>query len=482
MLTCNSWKAFYASSAVANPPPEHLGRYAQVLPSPLTTRQALENLQASEHCSVMFQSGAGRAKVVHHFKHDKTHPTHPDATNELWALMGGGPQASAVSLSEISFQTIAGVAAPSFAALGNSKSPTEIRALPAGNGNFVGCNAVALPPFLTAIFMNADTDDPATLCMIACAAIKTYDASIPLDADDDEDEDEAAAPTPTAAALWYIPAFLWAMTRGDAIPPIGYDVKTNGPATRWSAHIHDRHLTPIEPSTTGAVDPSRTGGLAEVAAALREQAAATTKAFGKDSTDASSTKKGFRKLSAMAQSMILLASERYADGSKNNTGDDISGQRRSTPIDAYKELIEAASVGIAKQIADGVLNNTLQCPICLPESVVVAIREGLLLWPRADQPGAFSVFSCGPVDPQGVMDATDMMTLQLASTEGQGLSDQQIAKATKICHQVPSSVYELSDFLRNFEGLLQLLFGKSSALCTAIQQWLLHIAQNQLTY
>jgi hypothetical protein len=58
------------------------------------------NLTAEDHLVIMLRHPSGKIKLLHHFKYDAVSPLRPEASNQLWAILGhaqgqGGPVALA---------------------------------------------------------------------------------------------------------------------------------------------------------------------------------------------------------------------------------------------------------------------------------------------------------------------------------------------------------------------------------------------------
>jgi hypothetical protein len=483
MSLSNSWKSFYDSLPGPTTRPAML-RYAAILPSAAAAddNRQVTNVTITPHCAILVKSASKKVKILHHFYSDTKTPLDPDGTEELWCLLGSDAPAHVISLPS-SFQAVK-TKIPRWEDLSGANNAAAIRKLPPAtrDATTIQClSGIALPPFLTSVLMGVKSEDPAILCSAACKAIHDWDA---LHGTEFGDENS----TPGADSYYPIAGFLWAASQKDQVPSCHMEPESTGRAADWSTSFHEQHLTGIRRPGENPPNNNNTSGneaLTRVAAALTAQ----TEAFVSSSESREATKsdphKKWKQLAPVARKMILFASARTETGTLNTDGDDISGTVRKEPVEHLLTLIEAASAGTARQIADSILQDTLRCTCNIPDSTIQALRDGMLRWKHPQEHGRLSIFSCGPYDPTRTVelnDIADPFELQLAVTEGKGLSPSQVSQTTKIVRQVPSTVYEMTAFLNNFDGLLQLTFGRDSRLRRSIKKWIEHVFDNELKY
>jgi hypothetical protein len=76
----------------------------------------------------------------------------------------------------------------------------------------------------------------------------------------------------------------------------------------------------------------------------------------------------------------------------------------------------------------------------------------------------------------------DYLAMQLKSAEGQGLSDSDVSRSTKVTLRIPHNEHQLAEFIGAFSLLLSLLFGPSAPIHLAVQGWISHIQDHQTVY
>jgi hypothetical protein len=151
--------------------------------------------------------------------------------------------------------------------------------------------------------------------------------------------------------------------------------------------------------------------------------------------------KAFNKLEPFTQDMILFASEPMEVEDALGA---LSTEPRTQPVESYAQLLRLGNVAQAKLHLDHVLQVVHKCPVSLPMATVNAILNGRLTWSDHTNPEAFSVFACFKPGPSAVGTAhDDFLALQLKSSEGQGLSEADVIRSTKVTFRAPQDEHQL---------------------------------------
>ena len=130
-------------------------------------------MTSEDHLVVLSRSVGGKIKILHHFHEDARSPLRPKASGALWAITGHRASAQTVGIWQDASWKNVHKPTPSFAAMAAAESTAALRALPTNSGEeFEGMSAIAIPPFLAAALMDAESEDAAELCMAAIQAIQ----------------------------------------------------------------------------------------------------------------------------------------------------------------------------------------------------------------------------------------------------------------------------------------------------------------------
>lgn len=191
------------------------------------------------------------------------------------------------------------------------------------------------------------------------------------------------------------------------------------------------------------------------------------------------------------KAMILNASEELSEGTQDANGDMVT--RRSTVVATYENFLQEKTTGNVRIMVSNFLNVTKKCSTSLPLSTVVAMHMGRLCWADKHNPEAFSILSCYhlAMRPRSLscaaqsdtaMDGRDSLRLHLRSTEGDGLSQTDIDKGTKMVFYAPESIDVAAKQISIFCMLLAFVFGKDSECVRAFNSWPEHITQFEMDY
>jgi hypothetical protein len=193
----------------------------------------------------MVRSGSGNIKFLYHFKFDVESPLRLGASNQLWGIMGHAPgQGVPVALPQDPWVITNGLEVPSFATLAQARSVADLKAVPsahhadkAASIKLDYVNAMAVPPFLAAKLMEADTEEPGVLCMVACKGVRDFDTAL---CDPAVRAEHDCTTGPAEDAFTDIAKFLWATA-------VLIDSLTPGPALPWYQACQERYLVPPGP-------------------------------------------------------------------------------------------------------------------------------------------------------------------------------------------------------------------------------------------
>jgi hypothetical protein len=119
----------------------------------------------------------------------------------------------------------------------------------------------------------------------------------------------------------------------------------------------------------------------------------------------------------------------------------------------------------------------MQCATNIPLSTCQAIHTGTLRWSNPDFPQAFSLFACpyaGALHNGQALDQ-EANELLLKSTEGKGLLDADVQKATKILLYAPNDMDVAARMIAVFACVLKCLLGPLAKQVLAVESWIPHI-------
>jgi hypothetical protein len=157
------------------------------------------------------------------------------------------------------------------------------------------------------------------------------------------------------------------------------------------------------------------------------------------------TKKGTEKLAPFVCQMIFNTSEPIPPGTTNVNGDIIMNQ--TEVVDSYQKLLDCKTAGLMCKHLQHYMNEENNCSINIPLSTCVAIHLGKLHWDNVDDPEAFSLLVCyhwGALQAESFDNGNnDAMSMHLGATEGNGITKEDVKKATKLALLAPSSINTL---------------------------------------
>eukprot|EP00978_Attheya_sp_CCMP212_P021746 scaffold63905_cov46-Attheya_sp.AAC.5 len=166
--------------------------------------------------------------------------------------------------------------------------------------------------------------------------------------------------------------------------------------------------------------------------------------------------------------MILRASENSPSDATDENGDLLAW--RLVPVETYTDVLKVTTVGSCKLYLDHLLNDVMQCATNIPMLTCQAIHTGTLRWSNPDYPQAFSpLCACpyaGAMQNGAALDQEAQELLLKAATEGKGLSNIDVQKATKILLYAPRDIDIAACMIGVFACLLECMFGATPRLCS----------------
>jgi hypothetical protein len=400
----------------------------------------------------------GKVKLVHHFFYDMKTPFDPDGSNQLIMLTGRSIMENPIAADPAACLTIQAdtdIRHPTWAQLATAVDGPAVSAIGvprSGRERTGGLRPLLpIPAWLAATLMEANTDDAATLCTIAIQAIRNFNIRA-MDSFVDAMEDEAVEetkddtnPPPTDSAkhiLSFVPIFLWAVAI-KKITGCAYDMTESTSTIKWCSFVRHQcfgsHPTGTNPTDTPGLEPhSLDLRFGSVISRLERVVQLADERIKTDQTD--KDQKAFKKLEPFTQDMILFASEPLETEDDNGNPTLVT---RTQPVDSYAQLICLGNVAQAKLHLDNVIMVKHKCPVSLPIATVNAIINGRFTWSDHSSPEAFSIFACFKPGPSTIStDSDDFLALQLKSSEGQGLSDADVARSTKVTLRIPNNEHQ----------------------------------------
>jgi hypothetical protein len=215
-------------------------------------------------------------------------------------------------------------------------------------------------------------------------------------------------------------------------------------------------------------------------ATLERFTAAVTKSYElqevKAESDAKKSKTGQDKLMDFTLHMVLNASEPLPDDLENENGDSIMAHKNVVPM--YERILNCSSVGMMQQQLTHYLNDKKHCCAILLLATCTAIHMVKFCWAAINQPEAFSLLACYHLEATLTMafqvSGKDAVSIHLCSTEGLGLNETDILKATKVVLYAPPDIGSLAKQLAVFGTLCVAMFGKKSDLQLEMDKWITH--------
>jgi hypothetical protein len=517
--TSNAWKSHYGALA------KELGcdldrnaAYSKMLEISISAQAcAIQLNQTTDLCGIAAQ-GSGKIHLVHQFQYDMAQPMNPQGTDQLWTLVGSEAHAGVMTVPATAFATVEALV-PEWSDLAAAGDKAILVALQPSaatttNPKLNTRRITIIPPFLAKALMDTGLDDAAELCIWTIKALSDFDtartATSPGAA--------AAAPTATAAGATAaaVPAppagpsatstfrdlayFLWLVATKTVKSA---DLTMNMSSTRATAWISGNQArifgAQAVPGNSGFAPP---GGLPPLAPGGTNNAALTTTLSNLDGTlgklatetelartskeransDKNRALTRFGNLPSWTKTMILRASEKPPADATDDNGDLLTW--RIVPVETYTDVLKVTTVGSCKLYLDHLLNDVMKCATNIPMSTCQAIHTGTLRWSNPDFPQAFSLFACpyaGAMLHGAVLDQ-EAQELLLKATEGKGLSDSDVQKATKILLYAPSDIDIAARMIGVYACLLECMFGANSPVVLAANGWIPHIRANQLAY
>ena len=503
VVTCNSWKSHYAATASKlGTSLDVLTPYSKLIASDLTANACFIQLaQMSDLCAIATQ-GDGRVHLIHQFHFDPQNPLNPNGTNQLWTLVGSEAHVGTMVVPLTAMDQVENPV-PKWSALRAIADRSSLLALKsdpatATNPTVTVRRVMVIPHFLAKALMDKCMDDAAELCIWAIKALQDFDAAAttttPMAA---TAATTSAAPT-AESTFRDIAYFLW-MAATNLIQPAELSLNMSSvAATAWISTQQTRVFgagsvpggrmqapAGLPPAPSGASQTALIATLTNMDGTLGKLAQETELARTSKERAASATLKSHTRFSQFpdwTKNMILRASEPLPAGSMDANGDALTV--RTKPVQTYLDILQVTSVGSCKQYLDHLLNDVMECATNIPMATCQAVHSGTLRWSNPDYPQAFSLFACpysGAISNSGRLDQ-EAQELMLKATEGKGLSDGDVQKATKVLLYAPTTMDIIAKMIGVFACLLQSAFGQFAMAVSSVSSWIPHIRSNQLAY
>jgi hypothetical protein len=258
-----------------------------------------------------------------------------DGTDALWALTGPGANAVPVSISDTAFAALE-MATPPFNKINRAEDLEELKALvPTANTRshkaFAGKKCIAIPPLLTKILMDANSEDPYVLLKASCKALvdsDCYDAAV-VNADGTIGED-------ATESFFYAVQFLFHVATRPVAGACSIEILTQRRTLDWAPSIHAKCKINVSPPSSDERVSDDAALRVGASIATLQQELRDHKELTRDKQNTAKkkvTKAGVDKLSPFSLRMILNASELIDDDATDGDGNPIT--TRESPVNSY---------------------------------------------------------------------------------------------------------------------------------------------------
>jgi hypothetical protein len=210
-----SWKALFSKLVQDLPNLMDFNGYEHLLNFKVMTAECILELTTVPHCALLTYCTSKKIKIMHHFHHDVKMLVLQAGTDELWALIGHG---ATVGLTLDLFLGSKGIT-PTMSEISEATSIDELKKLkPASKEQlqdhpelqYKGKKGIMLPPLLTKILMDADSEDPLILLHACCKALLNFDEASPTMVENEpEAEDGDDAPILASITFFHVVQFLF---------------------------------------------------------------------------------------------------------------------------------------------------------------------------------------------------------------------------------------------------------------------------------
>ena len=161
-----SWKALYGKLAADKPELSDFKGYAEFLKYRDSNDRTITNLTRTPHSAILVICSHHKVKIIHHFYQDVNTPVFPKARTSCGRCWGVVPRRRRSNCRPI-FRNHEAIT-PCFNDIHGTNTVEELQALSTPSRSVVADNptlkfqgkfSIAMPPFLTKILMDADTED-----------------------------------------------------------------------------------------------------------------------------------------------------------------------------------------------------------------------------------------------------------------------------------------------------------------------------------
>jgi hypothetical protein len=327
--------------------------------------------------------------------------------------------------------------------------------------------------------MDVDSEDPFVLLKSCCKALTdsdSYDAAVVND--DGTDADDATD------SFFYVVQFLYHVATKPVARTCSLEILTHSRTLEWAPSIHAQCKINLSSNSSNyGLSNDAALRVGTLIARLQQELKDHKEAMRakQDIADKKASKAGTKKLSPFSLCMILNASEPIEEDETDDNGNPIMARR--TPIKSYATLLNCATVGLICEHLEYHLNVKKQCDIVIPLSLCTAIFVGRLCWQSLEFPEAFSLLACYHLAPSVVSEnGTDAMIMHLKTTEGTGLTESDVSKATKVELLPPDSIDVLAKQLGVFMCICGVVLVDYAPVMLELEEWADYIRQYEQTY
>ena len=323
-----------------------------------------------------------------------------------------------------------------------------------------------LPPFITNIIVEHPNETAQQLFHRVVAKTKEFQA-----AQEALGADKKCNPSEDANVQAII-ALLWSIGNGfrTAVAGSGTILVTNDVIPVWGATQHRLYLNPpvgSAPSTPADM----TIPLSEFARSVDSQ----TAELRASRLSREDHKNSFARLSDMNKQLVLNASAVW----------DVVTGSYVVPTEPVKSAQDFFAIKTSAEATAHLISHMTfvrKQSVVIPGSVGLALSKGFFLWQRDDRPGNFASVSFPPSS--GVHDTgqNDLLVFSTKTTEGRGLSNEDIAKLLEEGGVPAQTVDALKKSLRALMDLSKFFFGRRSELTIELEHVLEHYEDHETHY
>lgn len=390
---------------------------------------------------------------------------------KYYALQGFSSKAHAVEIDPLQIFKSSDAYLPAKRDLSGFSPTNSISSIQASQKSSKIMNAIPLPPFFINTFASVD---PSSISATVDSLHARFNA---IDNDIKSRPNSNIQPSTDSKVALY--GFIWAFET-DLINAAHY--RTARVTQEVEAHVKNLHLLNIHnPSITHHSTPTSSATtpanfmspeLSSINKNLEALVQNSTLSY--QSSNKSPTEKIKNRLSSIAFDQILLAS-------KPNSTTDVS-----SPCQTMIEFLSCKNEAQARIYLNQMLVSRSQASIYIPRGNVTAFYQANFTWTSAAEVKNFTLFSLPPYE-EGIellsKENQHDRILELKRSQGsEEYSQQDIQELLKQQIFLPKNVDGLIQHISNGALVSSFLFGKTSFLCSSIQDCLQQVKSNRVTF